>query len=152
MKNSFLKINLLNAFFIIILLFIYLISYSNTGNINSVNLKNIRKLENNGKNDENDYIELLYKCEELRQKNKKLEEDIFLLEKKNQDYNLKIEVNKIYINILYIIIFIFLLAIIIIIIIKFYSQCQKRPKNIRHFILKENKEQETLERNNEIHN
>ena len=135
MKNTYKK---LYTFYIITLLFIYLISYSKTANTNPVNLKNFRKLQKYPRYDE--FEEIFFKCEEMREKNKNLENDIEMLIKKNQDYNLKIEVNLIYIKMLYILICILLLIIIIIIIVKFYFQCRKkRPNKIYPYNIKEEK-------------
>ena len=150
MQNVNLKINLLHTFYIITLLFIYLISYSKTANTNPINIKNFRKLQKYPKYD--DYDDIFFKCEQLREKNKNLENNITMLVKKNQDYNLKIEVNLIYIKMLYILICILLLAIIIIIIVKFYFQCQKRKKTLINYKSTEKSEKDFLEKNNEISN
>ena len=149
MKNDNIKLNLLHFFYIIALLFIYLISYSKTANTNRVNLQNLRKLQ---KYPRYENYDIFFKCEILREKTKNLENNITILIKKNQDYNLKIEINLIYIKMLYILIGIFLIAIIIIIIIKFYLQCQKRWKNIQQYNLKEKSDEIKLERKNEIQN
>ena len=140
MKNNFIKINLFHAFYIIVLLFIYLILCSKSENSNPVNLQNIRKLQKYPRYE--DYDDIFFKCEILREKIKNLENNVIVLIKKNQDYNLKIKIYLIYIKILYFLIGVFLLAIIIIIILKFYFQCQKRPNN----------NEINIERKNEIHN
>ena len=153
MKNDYIKKNLLYTFYIITLLFLFLILYSKTTDTNSVNLNYFRKLQKNPKY--GDYENILFKCEVLREKNKNLENNITLLMKKIQDYNLKIKVNQIYIKMLYILISILLLTIIIIIIVKFCLQCRKRPKNILKYNIKEKNDKDDidfLERKNEIHN
>jgi len=150
MQNVNIKINLLHTFYIITLLFIYLISYSKTAYTDPVNLKNFRKLQKYPRYD--DYDDIIYKCEELREKNKNLEKNITMLEKKNQDYNLQIEVNLIYIKMLYILVCILLLTILIIIIVKFYFQCLKRKKTLLRFKSTEKSENDFLEKNNEISN
>jgi len=144
MQNVRIKINLLHTFYITTLLFIYLFSYSKTANTNP------RKLQIYPKFD--DYDDIFYKCEELREKNKNLENNITMLKKKNQDYNLQIEVNLIYIKMLYILISILFLAIIIIIIVKFYFQCQKRKKTLLNVNSTKKSENNFLEENNEISN
>ena len=149
MHNVNIKINILHTFYIITLLFVYLISYSKTANANPVNLKNFRKLQKYPRYDDYD---IFYKCEELREKNKNLENNITMLKKKNRDYNLQIEVNLIYIKMLYILISILFLAIIIIIIVKFYFQCQKRKKTLLNVNSTKKSENNFLEENNEISN
>ena len=144
MQNVRIKIILLHTFYITTLLFIYLISYSKTANTNP------RKLQIYPRFD--DYDDIFYKCEELREKNKNLENNITMLKKKNQDYNFQIEVNLIYIKMLYILVCVLLLAILIIIIVKFYFQCQKRKKTLLHFKSVEKSENNCLEKNNEISN
>ena len=150
MHNVNIKINILHTFYIITLLFVYLISYSKTANINPVNLKNFRKLQKYPKYD--DYDDVFYKCEELREKNKNLENNITMLKKKNQDYNFQIEVNLIYIKMLYILVSVLLLSISIIIIVKFYFQCQKRKKTLLNYKSTKKSEKDFLEENNEISN
>ena len=153
MKNEYIKKNLVYAFYIITLLFLSLISYSKTTNTNPVNLNYFRKLQKNPKY--GDYDNIFFKCEALREKNKNLENNITLLMKKIQDYNLKIKVNQIYLKMLYILISVLLLTIIIIIIVKFCLQCRKRPKNILKYNIKTKNDKDDidfLERKNEIHN
>ena len=153
MKNEYIKKNLVYDFYIITLLFLSLISYLKTIDINPVNLNYFRKLQENPKY--GDYDNIFLKYEALREKNKNLENKITLLMKKNQDITLKIEVNQIYIKMLYILISVLLLTIIIIIIVKFCLQCRKRPKNLLKYKLNTKSDKDDivfLERKNEIHN
>ena len=135
MKKTYIRINLI-LFSYYLLLFLGLISYSQSENINLLSLNPINY--NEPFNEENNNPrEMNEKCEELREKQKILEETIESLIHKNNDYDLKIEVNKIYIKILYILISILIIIFIIIIIFKFYSQFKKRPNNFPLINLKE---------------
>ena len=135
MKKSYIRINLMLLSYNL-LLFLDLISYSHSENINLLSLNPINYNEPY-KDENNNPKEMYEKCIELREKQKMLEEKIESLIDKNKDYELKIEVNKIYIKILYILISILIIIIIIIIIFKFYSQCKKRPNNFPLINLKE---------------
>ena len=118
----------LNNYFIIILLFI-IFSYSKTTNTNPI-LSNYIKSQNfYPREDEFDIIENI---ERLKKREKVLEDLIYTTNNKNQDYKIQIEINKIYVKILYSIIFILLFVIFIIIVIKFYCKCKKviNSKNI----------------------
>ena len=81
--------------------------------------------------------DIFEKCEQLKERQKRLQNDITTLIIKNQDNKLKIELNKIYIKVLYILIFILLFIIIMIIIFKFYFQCHKKKESNLFFNLKE---------------
>ena len=146
MKIKYITINIINAFIIIILLFQILFSNSKRAKINPI--------INNEKNIINDYPreddffddDIFEKCEQLKERQKQLQNDITTLIKKSQDNKLKIEVNKIYIKVLYILIFILLFIFIMIIIFKFYLQCHKKKESNLFFNLKEKYNEHIIEK------
>ena len=77
------------------------------------------------------------KYEELIKNQKVLGNKIEDMRKKNYDYNLEIEKNKVYIIILYVILTIIILISVILVIIKFYFQCRKKPIPITMIYLKD---------------
>ena len=134
MGNIFINKNIL--FFSCVAINFILVLNSHSKIINkypNLDKPNIKNNSNNQREDPYDYWEMYKKCEELREKQKKLENDIQSLYEKNQDYKLKIEINKIYIKLLYSLIFIFLFVIIIIIILKFYCKLKKK-QNLKIFL------------------
>ena len=118
----------LNNYFIIILLFFFF-SYSKTTNTNPVLSNYIKSKNFYPREGEFDIIENIGR---LKEREKVLEYLIYTTNNKNQDYKVQIEINKIYVKILYSIIFILLFVIFIIIVIKFYCKCKKviNSKNI----------------------
>ena len=128
------KYNILNHFYIIVILFLQ-ISYSKTTNTNPV-LSNVDKIQNNDYYIRGENGNILDMIEKMKERERILLNNINALTNKNQYYKLKIEVNKIYIKILYSLIFIFLFIIITIIIIKFYCQYKKKENDKAIFGLK----------------
>ena len=128
------KYNILNHFYIIVILFLQ-ISYSKTTNTNPV-LSNVDKIKNNDNYIREENGNILDMIEKMKERERILLNNINELTNKNQYYKLKIEVNKIYIKILYSLIFIFLFIIINIIIIKFYCQYKKKENDKAIFGLK----------------
>jgi hypothetical protein len=74
-------------------------------------------------------FDIMENIEKLKEREKVLEDLIYTTNSKNQDYKVQIEINKIYVKILYSIIFILLFVIFIIIVIKFYCKCKKVINN-----------------------
>ena len=128
------KYNILNHFYIIVILFLQ-ISYSKTTNTNPV-LSNVDKIQNSDYYTREENGNILDMIEKMKERERILLNNINALTNKNQYYKLKIEVNKIYIKILYSLIFIFLFIIINIIIIKFYCQYKKKENDKAIFGLK----------------
>ena len=128
------KYNILNHFYIIVILFLQ-ISYSKTTNTNPV-LSNVDKIKNNDNYIREENGNIFDMIEKMKERERILLNNINALTNKNQYYKLKIEVNKIYIKILYSLIFIFLFIIINIIIIKFYCQYKKKENDKAIFGLK----------------
>ena len=74
---------------------------------------------------------MIKKIENLEESIKQYDNNLHQLIEKNHDSKLQIEINKVYVKILYVLIVIFLLVIIFIIIIKFYNQCiEIKTRNI----------------------
>ena len=123
------SINRLVFFYFIIFLFFNQISLSKTSNKDLFSFIGQKKEFIYSKEDDYFLQDNIYdEYEKLFERVKKLEKDIESMAKKNEDYLLKIEVNKIYIKLLYVLIFIFIFIIIVIIVIKFYFQCNKKIK------------------------
>ena len=114
-----------------------LILYSKTTNTNPVTLNEFKDIHNFEWDDNFNDMNILQRLDDIKNKCKMLDNDIHMLKTKNQDNKLKIEINKIYIKILYSLIFIFLFIIFVIILIKFYFQCRKK-KAFNFIIKKEN--------------
>ena len=137
MKIKYIIISIIYIFIIIILLFQIYFSYSKTAKINPI-IYNLKYIMNDYPREEDFFDEDIFeKCEQLKERQKRLQNDITTLIIKNQDNKLKIELNKIYIKVLYILIFILLFIFIMIIIFKFYLQCHKKKESNLFFNLKE---------------
>ena len=138
------NININNNFYIITL--IALVSYSITINHNLLALYGIKDNPNFNKDNFDDFNnnDLFKKIGDMEKKCKMLDNDINMLKTKNQDYKLKIEINKIYIKILYALIFIFLLIIFVVIIIKFYFQFHKKKSISKFYNLREKFDDEPI--------
>ena len=134
MKSIYIRKNII-LFSYNSLLFLALILYSKTITINNLSLNSID--EHDKYKEGNEPREIYEKCEELREKQKKLDKELASLVKNNKDKELQIEVNKIYIRILYILISICLFIIISIIIFKFYTKCKKEKMNAPLITLKD---------------
>ena len=146
MKIKYIIISIIYTFIIIIFLFQIYFSYSKTTKINPM-IYNLKNIMNNYPKEENFYDDDIFeKCEQLKERQKRLQNDITALIKKNQDNKLKIEVNKIYIKVLYLLIFILLFIIIMIIILKFYFQCHKKKESNLFFNLKEKYKENIIEK------
>ena len=146
MKIKYIIISIIYTFIIIIFLFQIYFSYSKTTKINPM-IYNLKNIMNNYPKEENFYDDDIFeKCEQLKERQKRLQNDITALIKKNQDNKLKIEVNKIYIKVLYLLIFILLFIIIMIIILKFYFQCHKKKESNLFFNLKEKYKEHIIEK------
>ena len=149
MKFSFRKINI-SFYNLITFLIIPLIPFSKTTNINPVIFNNINNLKEFPWDDfeEIEYLNLKEKCEKLEKSIKDYEEDIKKLVEENQNSNLQIEINKVYVKILYALIIIFIFIIIVIIIFKFYFQCTKKQNIVPNIYLRENNYLLSQENNN----
>ena len=149
MKFSFRKINI-SFYNLITFLIIPLIPFSKTTNINPVIFNNINNLKEFPWDDfeEIEYLNLKEKCEKLEKSIKDYEEDIKKLVEENQNSNLQIELNKVYVKILYALIIIFVFIIIVIIIFKFYFQCTKKQNIVPNIYLRENNYLLSQENNN----
>ena len=132
-----------NTFYIII--WLTLILYSKTTNTNPVALNELKDMHNFEWDDNFNDMNLLQKLEDIKKICKMLDNDINILKTKNQDCKLKIEMNKIYIKILYSLISIFLFIIFVIILIKFYFQCRKKKRVTKFYNLKEKFDIESIE-------
>ena len=136
MKIKYIVINKIYSLYIIILIFQIYFSYSRITKINPLKLYE-NKIMNDYPREDNFFDDDIFeKCEQLKERQKRLQDNITTLINKNQDNKLKIELNKIYIKALYILIFILLFIIIIIIIFKFYFQCHKKKRINLFFDLK----------------
>ena len=150
MKFSFRKINV-SFYNLITFLIIPLIPFSKTTNINPVlfnNINNLKEFPRNDNFEEIEYPNLKEKCEKLEKSIKNYEEDIKQLIEENQKSNLQIEINKVYVKILYALIIIFVFIIIVIIIFKFYFQCTKKQNIVPNIYLRENNYLLSQENNN----
>ena len=127
-------VNIIHNFYIIV--FITLISYSNT--TNPVALNELKDNPNFNRDDFDDFLE------NMEKKCKMLDNNINMLKTKIEDNKLKIEINKIYIKILYALIFIFLLIIFVVIIIKFYFQFHKKKSISKFYNLREKFDDEPI--------
>ena len=146
MKIKYIIISIIYIFIIIILLFQIYFSYSKTAKINPI-IYNLKYIMNDYPREEDFFDEDIFeKCEQLKERQKRLQNDITTLNKKNQDNKLKIELNKIYIKVLYILIFILLFIIIMIIIFKFYFECHKKKESNLFFNLKEKYNEHIIEK------
>ena len=129
MANIYIKKNYIFIYSIFILTIFSIISYSKAISTNPAIFSSPKDKFLNPKENGNKYDEDIFQqYNKLLETTKQLENDINEMAKKNSDYLLKIEVNKIYIKLLYFLIIIFILIIIVIIIIKFYFQCKKKEK------------------------
>ena len=149
MNFSFPKKNI-SFYNLITFLIIPLIPFSKTTNINPVIFNNIINLKEFPWDDfeEIEYLNLKEKCEKLEKSIKDYEEDIKKLVEENQNSNLQIELNKVYVKILYALIIIFVFIIIVIIIFKFYFQCTKKQNIVPNIYLRENNYLLSQENNN----
>ena len=149
MNFSFPKKNI-SFYNLITFLIIPLIPFSKTTNINPVIFNNINNLKEFPWDDfeEIEYLNLKEKCEKLEKSIKDYEEDIKKLVEENQNSNLQIELNKVYVKILYALIIIFVFIIIVIIIFKFYFQCTKKQNIVPNIYLRENNYLSSQENNN----
>ena len=149
MNFSFPKKNI-SFYNLITFLIIPLIPFSKTTNINPVIFNNIINLKEFPWDDfeEIEYLNLKEKCEKLEKSIKDYEEDIKKLVEENQNSNLQIELNKVYVKILYALIIIFIFIIIVIIIFKFYFQCTKKQNIVPNIYLRENNYLLSQENNN----
>ena len=149
MNFSFPKKNI-SFYNLITFLIIPLIPFSKTTNINPVIFNNINNLKEFPWDDfeEIEYLNLKEKCEKLEKSIKDYEEDIKKLVEENQNSNLQIELNKVYVKILYALIIIFIFIIIVIIIFKFYFQCTKKQNIVPNIYLRENNYLLSQENNN----
>ena len=149
MNFSFPKKNI-SFYNLITFLIIPLIPFSKTTNINPVIFNNIINLKEFPWDDfeEIEYLNLKEKCEKLEKSIKDYEEDIKKLVEENQNSNLQIELNKVYVKILYALIIIFIFIIIVIIIFKFYFQCTKKQNIVPNIYLRDNNYLLSQENNN----
>ena len=150
MKFSFQKKNI-SFYNLITFLIILFIPLSKATNINPVIFNNINNLKEFPWNDDFEEIEnlnLKEKCENLEKSIKNYEEDIKKLIDENQKSYLQIEINKVYVKILYALIIILVFIIIVIIIFKFYFQCTKKQNIVPNIYLKENNYLSSQENNN----
>ncbi len=150
MKFSFPKKSI-SFYNLITFLIIPFIRFSKTTNINPVifnNLNNLKEFPWNNDFKEIENLNLKEKCEKLEKSIKNYEEDIKKLIEENQKSNLQIEINKVYVKILYALIIILVFIIIVIIIFKFYFQCTKKQNIVPIIYLKENNYLFSQENNN----
>ena len=126
MKFSFSKIKISAYFYIISLIFFSIFHFAKTRNINLYDKEVIKR----NRRDEM-FEEMIKKIENLEESIKQYDNNLHQIIEKNHDSKLQIEINKVYVKILYALIVIFLLVIIFIIIIKFYNQCiEAKTQNI----------------------
>ena len=150
MKFSFTKKNI-SFYNLITFLIIPFIPFSKTTNINPVIYNDINNQNEFPWNDDFEEIEnlnLKEKCEILEKSIKNYEEDLKKLIEENQKSNLQIEINKVYVKILYALIIILVFIIIVIIIFKFYFQCTKKQNIVPNIYLRENNYLSSQENNN----
>ena len=132
MRKIYIKYNLVFIYFIIFLTINHY-TFSKTSNNNQFSFTGQNKDFIKPKEDEYYVYDNIYQeYEKLFETIQKLEKDIDTIVKKNQDYLLKTEVNKIYIKFLYFLILILVFIIIAIIAIKFYFLCNKK-ENLKPF-------------------
>ena len=150
MNFSFPKKNI-SFYNLITFLIIPLIPFSKATNINPVifnNINNLKEFPWDNDFEEIEFPNLKEKCEKLEKSIKDYEEDIKKLVEENQNSNLQIEINKVYVKILYALIIIFIFIIIVIIIFKFYFQCTKKQNIVPNIYLRENNYLLSQENNN----
>ena len=146
------KITNFSSSFLIIVIVFSIIPFAKENNINSLKILTQRENYKEQKRDKDEKSIRFKIVDNLEKSIKRYEKDILELMAINQENKLQIEINKIYLRILYIIIFTLLFVFIIIIIIKLYFQCKKSKKNITN-IINERKTRESIsDKNNIINN